>query len=87
MCSNCFKSKEEHNTNGSGTGEGKSLYLGTTYPSGTRSWQQTDTALQVSQTFVCVFTNQSLLLIHYLLVPEGILKDLINFTFLFIYLL
>jgi hypothetical protein len=48
LCSNCFKSKEEHSTNGSGMGEGKSRYLATMYPSRAHSWQQNDTAPQVS---------------------------------------
>jgi hypothetical protein len=47
LCSNCFKSKEEHNSNVSGTGEAKNQCLVTMYSTHGHSWPQNDTAPQV----------------------------------------
>jgi hypothetical protein len=47
LCSNCFKSKEEHSSHPSGAGESKNRYLATMYPSRAHSWRQNYTAPQV----------------------------------------
>ncbi|XP_063235603.1 uncharacterized protein LOC134538320 isoform X2 [Bacillus rossius redtenbacheri] len=47
LCSNCFKSKEEHESNGApGAGDGRSRYQSALYSSRGYSWRRTGAALQ-----------------------------------------
>ncbi|KAJ8898259.1 hypothetical protein PR048_003619 [Dryococelus australis] len=46
LCSNCFKSKEEHEANGAVSSDGKSRYQSTLYSSRPYSWRRTEAVVQ-----------------------------------------